>query len=112
MKRNMNQLGEDLRLLSSCPVCGERYQQQCASIIEEQKDLFLIHVQCLKCKSSVVSTMTTGQVGVSSVGLITDLTSEDVAKFRRQDEISSNEVLDLHTFLKDKKFNVLQEIQK
>lgn len=96
----MYSLGGDIRLLSSCPLCGEKYGRDAASIIEERKNAFLIHVQCGKCKSSIVSAMTTGQIGVSSMGLITDLTSEDVLKFRKRTPMTADEVLDVHHALK------------
>ncbi len=96
MKRKMYSLGGDMRLLSACPLCGEKYGKHAASIIEERKNAFLIHVQCGKCKSSIVSAMVTGQIGVSSMGLITDLTSEDVVKFRAVPAVIADEVLDVH----------------
>jgi transcription elongation factor Elf1 len=112
MKNPMRHLGESLRLVSSCPLCGAKYTQECASIIEENKSAFLIHVQCQKCQSSVVSTMTRGQVGVSSVGLITDLTSDDVAKFHREQPLDSEDVLDLHDFLQDNSVALQQELSQ
>lgn len=100
MKQNMHNMGGDLRLVSSCPLCGKRYDQNCASVIEEHKNMFLLHIQCNKCKGSVVSSMMSGQIGVSSIGLITDLTSDDVVKFRHRSLISGDDVLELHHFLK------------
>lgn len=96
MKKKGYSLGGDIRLLSSCPLCGEKYGRDAASIIEERKNAFLIHVQCSKCKSSIVSSMTLGQLGTSSMGLITDLTSQDVSKFRKMNPIDADEVLDVH----------------
>lgn len=72
-----------------------------AKILEEREDAHLIHIECRRCSSSIVALILTGGIGVSSVGLITDLTSDDVLKFKDADDITANDVLDFYIALQD-----------
>lgn len=41
----------------------------------------------------------TSSMGVSSVGMVTDLTADDVAKISRKQSISEDELLSFHSLL-------------
>ncbi len=83
---------EGLRLISKCPLCSEQYQPFQASIIEEKSEAQLVHIQCRKCQSSIVALIVNGQLGLTSVGLITDLSSEDVETFKDASAITEEDV--------------------
>lgn len=70
-----------------------------AKILEERDDAHLMHVECRKCGSSIVALVLAGGLGISSVGLITDLTSEDVLKFKNTRDVRSDDVIELHEIL-------------
>ncbi len=53
----------------------------------------------------------TGGVGVSSVGLVTDLTGDEVLKFRRHDNIQTDDVLSFHQALFASDQNILAELE-
>lgn len=72
-----------------------------AKILEEREDAHLIHIECRRCSSSIVALILTGGIGISSVGLITDLTSDDVLKFKGTEDITSDDVLNLHQALEE-----------
>lgn len=59
----------------------------------------LLHVQCRKCRHSILALVLVNQVGASSVGLLTDLSYEDVLKFQAGSRVSVNDVIDLHNLL-------------
>ena len=96
--------GEHLRVISTCPICNARYRSGELRILEERSDAQLVFVQCRKCRASVLAVVLANQLGVSSVGLVTDLTGEDVLKFRRQSVVSADDVLDLHLALNQATF--------
>ncbi|PIS42824.1 MAG: hypothetical protein COT24_01440 [Candidatus Kerfeldbacteria bacterium CG08_land_8_20_14_0_20_40_16] len=91
--------GEGLKLISYCPLCNTQYNPLAAKILEEREDAHLIHIECRRCNSSIVALILTGGIGVSSVGLITDLTSDDVLKFKDADDLNLDDVLDFHEAL-------------
>lgn len=86
---------EGLRLISYCPLCNTHYNPMSAKVIEEQEDAHLIHIECRKCSSSIVALVLTGGLGISSVGLVTDLTSDDVLRFKNAQSVSTDDVIDL-----------------
>lgn len=102
---------ESLRLISYCPLCNTHYNPLAAEILEERDDAHLIHVECRKCGSSIVALVLTGGVGVSSVGLVTDLSGEEVLKFRSRDTIRVDDVLAMHSVLFGPGRNLLAELR-
>lgn len=94
--------GGDLKWVSTCPLCGKEYAPEEARIVSEKEGAFLVHTNCKRCGSSVVATLVANQLGISSVGLITDLTYEDVVKFKDGENISTDDLLSLYEILNNK----------
>lgn len=84
---------DNLRLISYCPLCNVHYNPTEAKILEQKDGAHLIHVECGECRSSIVAVVITGGLGVSSVGLITDLTSQDVMRFKNSEVLSEDDVI-------------------
>ncbi len=91
---------ESIRLVSYCPLCNTQYNPLSAKIVEERDDAHLLHIKCKKCSSSIVALVLSSGMGISSVGLITDLSEEDVVRFKNGKRISSDDVLNLYSFLR------------
>lgn len=72
-----------------------------ANLLGEEGETRLLHVQCRKCHHSILALVLVNQVGASSVGLLTDLTYEDVVKFRGNRAVTINDVIDVHRALED-----------
>ncbi|MEK7158588.1 MAG: hypothetical protein AAB733_03395 [Patescibacteria group bacterium] len=90
---------DGLKLVSYCPLCNTRYNPLLAKVVEENDEAHLIHIECRNCGSSIVALVLTGTMGISSVGLVTDLTSEDVQRFKGGNEVTVDDVIDLHQIL-------------
>ncbi len=88
-----------LKLISSCPACGNRYSQNQAKVIEEKGDAHLVHIKCQKCQGGVVALIVHGGIGISSVGLMTDLTAEDVFKFKDARPLAEDDCIAIHETL-------------
>jgi hypothetical protein len=89
----------EVKLVSACPLCRKQYTLEDAYIIDEQRGVYLLHTNCKNCGSSIVATLVAGRHAVSSMGLVTDLTSDDVNKFKDAPEITCDEVIDFHASL-------------
>lgn len=87
---------EGLKLLSHCPVCQHRYNPFTAHVVEERDGAQLVHVTCNQCSSSIVALVLSGGFGVSSVGFITDLSSDDVLRLKHSETVTSDDVLTLY----------------
>lgn len=98
IKNVLQWLGNVLR----CPICGIKYRVEATKIIESWHDevfneaSILIHSDCLKCKSSVMFNVEIRGPEVFSVGMVTDLTQADSARFKKQAPIRPNDVIGVH----------------
>lgn len=106
------QPSEGLKVISACPLCNVRYNPLQAHVLDERDDAHLLHLECRNCGSAVVAAVLNDQLGVSSVGLITDLTSDDVLRFKDEPEtLSVDDVLSLHVlFARDERALLTQTI--
>lgn len=103
---------EGLRLISKCPLCAEQYQPFQASIVEEKAEAQLVHIKCRRCESAIVALIVNGQLGLTSIGLITDLSSNDVESFKDAEPIQEEDVLNGYEELKkaeDSLYRLIQE---
>ncbi len=102
LKKVIEWLGHFLK----CPVCGQKYKLDQTRIIDSQENeifgeaTILIHSDCAKCKSSVMFNIEVKGPEVFSVGMVTDLTSLDSARFKNRKPISVNEVIEIHKNIK------------
>jgi len=96
---NSDHLFEGLKFVSYCPLCHSHFSPSEARLVDGNDDTRLLHVVCRVCSSSIVFLLLVGEVGISSVGLVTDLTSKDVLRFKDMHEITADDVLDVHNLL-------------
>lgn len=99
-----------------CPVCGQKYNLGSTKIIDSEQDeisseaRILIHSDCVKCKSSVMFNVEIRGPEVFSVGMITDLTGIDSAKFKRKNAITSDEVIGIHKEIRNFSGNLIEAL--
>jgi len=103
---DLKKIIEWLSYLLRCPVCGHKYNLEQTRLIDSKEERqigtnLLVHTDCEHCKSSVVFSIAVEGPEVFSVGMVTDLTSNDTKKFKNFQPISPDEVLATHQFLKD-----------
>ncbi|OGY45121.1 MAG: hypothetical protein A3J62_00940 [Candidatus Buchananbacteria bacterium RIFCSPHIGHO2_02_FULL_38_8] len=90
---------ESLKTVFRCPVCSNRYNPIEAKILAERDNAHLIYLQCLNCQTAILAVILANNLGLSSVGAITDLTSEDVLKFQESEAVSFDDVIEMHQIL-------------
>lgn len=90
-----------LRALISCPLCHTHYHPLFRKIIEENEEAHLFHLECAKCGSQVLALVTTDWPTPSSIGLVTELKSEEVKKFQNSRGVEINDIIDIHFILKN-----------
>lgn len=96
-RRKSHQFPNDgLRLISYCPLCEVSYNPMRARVLDERDDAHLVHIQCASCGSSIVALILNSAMGITSVGLITDLTGDDVLKFKDEGYVTADDVLEFY----------------
>ena len=93
---------DGLRMISFCPMCETNYNPMEARVLGEKEDGHLLHIRCKKCWNSILALVLVSNAGVSSVGLITDLTYDDVRKFSKHEApVTTDDVISVHQLLSD-----------
>ena len=82
-----------------CGICGRLYEGGNVRILGHRDDLWFLSVFCPACRSQglVAAVIKEGQLPQ----LITDLTEADQAKFRELGSVDADDLLDIHTFLRE-----------
>ena len=89
------------RLMAStkCAVCGQCYETDDISVIGHHEDLWFLRTLCSSCHAQCLVAVVIKEGRVPAV--ITDLTGAELDRFRNVDVLTADEVLDMHSFLKD-----------
>lgn len=99
MTQQFNVFHSNLHLNGRCPVCNTMYDLQQFKIIAERDQNVLTYITCASCGSAVLSMLTAGQQGLQAVGLVTDLTLDEVATFEQGGAVVADDVIRLHDLL-------------
>ena len=89
------------RLMASikCGVCGQRYEIDNINVLGHQEDLWFLSALCPACHARCLVAAVIREGRVPEV--TTDLTEAELDRFRNMNGVTTNEVLDMHNFLKD-----------
>lgn len=93
---------EEVKLIAYCPLCEADLNPVKAKVVEGKEDLHLVHIQCNKCKGYILALVMKTTNGLSSIGLITDLNYNDVARFKDKEIINDDEVIKIHKLFNKK----------
>ena len=72
-------------------------------VLRERQDAHLVYVKCRNCQTGILAVMLVNNLGISSVGLVTDLNSDDILKFIKMEQINLDEVIEIHQVLSRQK---------
>jgi len=92
-----------LKLVGRCPICNAEYAMGSAKLFAKKDSASLVHVNCTKCQSAVMFMIMIMGQGLSSVGMITDLSFEDAKRLYGSEEITLDEALAAYTDIKNNK---------
>lgn len=94
-----NSWHDGLRIVSYCPLCEAKFNPMEARVLGEDGETHLLHVRCRSCSNAILALVLVTKAGVSSVGLVTDLSYDDVVKFKAEGRVSVDDILDVHRAL-------------
>ena len=97
-KKNQNEPLIRTQLVSYCPSCHASFTPRQAAVIDQTGSVHLLHMRCNHCLSSLVVLLLATEMGVSSVGVITDLTESDVERFSAAQPVSTDDCLAVHAY--------------
>ncbi|MBI4281813.1 hypothetical protein HY625_03260 [Candidatus Uhrbacteria bacterium] len=89
-------LEEHFHGVASCPLCKKKYDPLEARIVVAEDGSELVHVECQRCRGAILAAVTNADVGMSVVGVVTDLSPDDLFRLRAREPVTSDDVLALH----------------
>jgi DNA-directed RNA polymerase subunit RPC12/RpoP len=81
-----------------CTGCGQKYEMRDVKILGNHQDLYFLQVTCSSCHSRYLITAVINDK--KNPDIVSDLTDEEFTKFKNFCTLSTNDVLDMHTYLK------------
>ena len=96
---SMSPLHNGLQLLKDCPMCKTNFTQTDIQVLDTYNNVHLLHVTCSTCTHAMLSLFAISQLGVSSVGMATDLSAADAERVLGSTPIHEDEILSFHAFL-------------
>ena len=102
MKSPASFFEEGLKLISFCPLCQAKQNAMEAKVIEQSGESHLIHMHCIQCQMAILALVTVTPAGLSSVGMVTDLSEADARQFRLAEPVDVDETMELYALVKDR----------
>lgn len=95
---------EALKFINRCPICSGAYDGKEAKLFAKNDSATLVHLTCGKCASYFVAMVLIVGQGVSSVGMVTDLSFDDAKRLYPEGPLTTNEMIEAHEFIQKKLF--------
>ena len=89
-----------IRLIASikCSVCGQPYDVDNITVLGRQEDLWFLSASCPACHTRCLVAAVIREGRLPEV--TTDLTKAELDRFRNMSRVTTDDVLDMHNFLK------------
>ena len=89
------------KLLSNikCSICGRHYEPAHIKVLKHREDLWFLSVFCPACKSQGLVAAVIREDRAPEI--VTELTDDEISKFAASPSLESDDVLEMHEFLKD-----------
>ena len=81
-----------------CSACGHNYEPDDIEILGHREEMWFMRVHCATCNTRC---LIAAVVKESKSPAVTDLTRTEQIRFKKVGAVEGNEVLDMHTFLKE-----------
>ena len=91
-----------------CPLCDHHYDLLKARMLRQRDDTQLWHLMCTNCRHAAMFVIVFTDSGINSVGVITDLNSEEGVKFQKQEPVDTDDCLALHDIMEHHPESVLE----
>lgn len=100
---NFHKPMDGLKLVSRCPVCQTEHNPIETSILDEIEESHLLYIKCRKCDSGVVASVTPSVLGVASLGVVTDLSANEIRQAKDWGLVNEDDVLAAVRYFKNNK---------
>ena len=95
---------QSLKMISKCPVCGCKYDTKTAKLFLKKSTAQLVHITCNKCEGYFVAMVMTFGHGISTVGMVTDLSFDDMKRMNHEQALEIDDVIVGHQMINNSDF--------
>lgn len=95
---------EALKLINRCPICSHPYQSEQPKVFVKASLASLVHFTCVECQSYFVAMIMVMGKGLSSVGIVTDLSFADASRLYQAESLTTDEIIDGFQVIEDNHF--------
>jgi len=99
LNNKQNSLFDKIKLMKTCPLCKAEYTKEALEIVEERTGTHLVHLTCSECQNAMLALIVVSKLGMSSVGMLTDLNATDAQRLHHKQAITEEQILDFHEYL-------------
>lgn len=92
---------ENMQSFLGCPMCSPKNQPTKVVMLEEGPKRSVLHLTCETCGAKALITVSMGQFGIMSMGVLTDLEQGEAKQVFKSEAVTTDQVLEVHQFLKD-----------
>lgn len=92
---------ENIQSLIRCPVCNKKYRSTKMLVIDENDKRTTLHMACEGCGAATIVFVSLGQLGVVTLGTLTDLEQSEARAVFSGEAVSADTVIEAHQFLKN-----------
>lgn len=86
-----------------CPVCDAAREKLSYMPLTADERRTVIHLTCASCRSNLFAFATQNEMGILTVGILTDLSSQEARSFFGVSAVTGEDVLTFHKQLQEKK---------
>ena len=90
---------EALKFINKCPICGANYAPERAQVVSQENAANLVHISCDACRGNFLALVVVTGRGISTVGMMSDLTFDDIGKMHDTEPIGIDELIDGRYFI-------------
>ncbi|MCK4635659.1 MAG: hypothetical protein KAT32_02250 [Candidatus Moranbacteria bacterium] len=84
-----------------CPVCGSQRDNLTYEPVGRDKTRTAIYVSCEKCLASIVFFITQNEMGIITMGVLTDVNAREAKNFFGATPVSDDDIIDMYEYLND-----------
>lgn len=97
--------------MKQCPLCDFGFQDRHIRMVDQVKGSETLHISCPGCASHFVMMLAISDVGVGLIGMMSDLSFEDMKYFSKRAPMTDDDLLSMYEQLDHVHTDVAKQVR-
>ncbi len=97
----LQELIKNIQSMMRCPSCGSNYSSEQIHFLGQLDMAALIQLDCQSCGLPVMATIIVSEKNQPQAKIMSDISREELAGTANRDAVNTDNVVDMHQFLKE-----------